>query len=211
MTIAKNPSDALDSLLKTYWECAFKEGRDGRTTGTPDGLAQKTLASIKALLTTAALEPATTPDNNHRVAIRKKDLEMFSDLMTEASQVLQDPSKARVPLADELDGCAYMLIDALSSSKPVLSFEVSIDTMVERHRVTYLTTIVSSARPKDAKFYDSEGLVHTHQSEKLDHVREDAQSWADFLGAKPPSYTPLPGLAETLERLAKRNADLAAN
>lgn len=40
--------DELETLLDIYWNAAYAEGKEGRTTDTPDGLAQRALTDIRA-------------------------------------------------------------------------------------------------------------------------------------------------------------------
>ena len=42
--------DALKLLIGTYWQIAYNEGRQGRTTDTPEGDAQRTWSQIEALI-----------------------------------------------------------------------------------------------------------------------------------------------------------------
>lgn len=42
-------SGQLEQLLDTYWQCAFDEGREGRTHDTVDGKAQRTLSALRSL------------------------------------------------------------------------------------------------------------------------------------------------------------------
>jgi hypothetical protein len=51
---------SLDELLAQYWDCAFEEGRTGRTHDTHDSLAQRTLCAIRARF--GAADQAPTPE-----------------------------------------------------------------------------------------------------------------------------------------------------
>lgn len=66
----------------------------------------------------AVIEKLNAPDSEFLI-IPKRHLEMFADLMKEASQVIQDPKNSREPLVDELDGCVYIANDYLNDKKKV--------------------------------------------------------------------------------------------
>lgn len=44
-----NAEQQFEELLDQYWQCAFDEGREGRTHDTEDGKAQRTLSALRAL------------------------------------------------------------------------------------------------------------------------------------------------------------------
>lgn len=71
------------------------------------------------------------------------------------------------------------------------AFSVSVATMTESHRTTYLVRLVNNAiRPADTAIWDELGCISPFMSENKEHAMAEAKVWAEFLGVSfevPPS------------------------
>ena len=78
---------------------------------------------------------------------------------------------------------ARRLARLLAKQQPsVPAFSVHVGKLTASNGVSYLVTLVSKDRPKDATVFDDTGMMVPYETDNYENALEEARDWAKFLG-----------------------------